>query len=158
LWSEKRIFEYHLSLTKSFDEPLALLRIPKVHIEVAVFNGTDDLNLNRGVGRIIGTARPGEQGNIGIAGHRDGFFRRLKDVKVGDVVDLVTPKDKWRYVIEQIQIVSPQDVSVLADRGVPSLTLVTCYPYYFIGDAPKRCIFQCSLKEVSDAVALQPAR
>jgi sortase A len=159
LWSEKRIFEYQLSLARYSAAPLALLRIGKLHVEVPVFDGTDDLTLNRGVGRIIGTAKPGERGNIGIAGHRDGFFRGLKDIRSGDEVDLVMPMKTWRYVVDHVQIVSPEDVSVLANRGVPVLTLVTCYPFYFIGDAPQRCIFRCFLKEqVDEAVALQTAR
>ena len=159
LWSEKRIFEYQLSLARYSAAPVALLRVGKLHVEVPVFDGTDDLTLNRGVGRIIGTAKPGERGNIGIAGHRDGFFRGLKDIRSGDVIDLVMPVKTWRYVVDQVQIVSPEDVSVLANRGVPALTLVTCYPFYFIGDAPQRCIFQCSLKEeVNEAVALQTGR
>jgi sortase A len=157
LWSEKRVFEYQKSLTKYFAPPLAVLRIPKIHVEVPVFDGTDDLTLNRGVGRIIGTSKPGQPGNMGIAGHRDGFFRGLKDVGVGDTVELVTVQETLRYVVDDVQLVQPDNVSVLADRGVPSLTLVTCYPFYFIGDAPQRRIFQCSLQEeVNKAVALKP--
>jgi len=75
LWSEKRIAEYEESLARNIDPPLALLHISKVQLEVPVLEGTDDLTLNRGVGHIVGTARPGEEGNIGIAGHRDGFFQ-----------------------------------------------------------------------------------
>src|SRR3954470_14810454 len=78
LWSEKRIAAYNETLSHHFDSPVALLEIEKIHLEVPVFNGTDEPMLNRGVGRIIGTARPGERGNMGIAGHRDGFFRALK--------------------------------------------------------------------------------
>jgi sortase A len=147
LWSEKRIFEYQLSLAEHSAAPLGLLRIDKIDVEVPVFDGTDALTLNRGVGRIVGTAKPGQRGNIGIAGHRDGFFRGLKDIGPGDVIDLMTPTQKWRYAVDRVQTVFPEDVSVLADRGVPALTLVTCYPFYFIGDAPQRRIFQCSLKE-----------
>ena len=102
-------------------------------------------NLNRGVGRIIGTARPGGPGNIGIAGHRDGFFRGLKDISVGDDVELTTTKERATYIVDQIEIVSPTDVRVLQPRGVSSLTLVTCYPFYFVGDAPNRFIVHASL-------------
>ena len=128
-----------------FDPPLAVLRIPKVHLEVPVLDGTDDLTLNRGVGHIVGTVRPGEDGNIGIAGHRDGFFRALKDVGPGDTIELVTPKRVVRYAVDQIVLVRPEDVSVLQPRSRPSLTLVTCYPFYFVGSAPQRYIVQASV-------------
>jgi sortase A len=145
LWSEKRIKEFRESLSLKKDLPMAVLRIEKLGIEVPVFDGTDDLTLNRGVGRIIGTNKPGEPGNIGIAGHRDGFFRGLKDISVGDQVDLMMTTTKAAYVVDQIEIVSPTDVRVLQRRSVPSLTLVTCYPFYFVGDAPQRFIVHASI-------------
>jgi sortase A len=146
LWSEKRIAAYEQSLAEYFDPPLAVLRISKVHLEVPVLDGTDDLTLNRGVGHIAGTDRPGEDGNIGIAGHRDGFFRALKDVGPGDTIELVTPKHVVTYIVDQIVLVRPDDVSVLQPRSRPSLTLVTCYPFYFVGSAPQRYIVQASIR------------
>jgi sortase A len=89
--------------------------------------------------------RPGEEGNIGIAGHRDGFFRVLKDVGQGDAIELQGPIRTDTYVVDRIVIVSTDDVSVLQRRSRPSLTLVTCYPFYFIGSAPRRYIIQASL-------------
>ncbi len=145
LWAEKRIQGYRESLSLKKDLPVAVLRIDKLGIKVPVFDGTDDLTLNRGVGRIIGTARLGEGGNTGIAGHRDGFFRGLKDISVGDEVDLMMTRTRAAYVVDQIEIVSPDDVRVLQPRSVPSLTLVTCYPFYFVGDAPNRFIVHASL-------------
>jgi len=145
LWSAKRIQGYQESLTSQFQPAMALLRIPKIHLEVPVLEGTDDLTLNRAVGHIGGTAEPGGAGNIGIAGHRDGFFRVLKDVTTGDTVELVTQKKTVTYLIDQITIVDPSDVSVLAPRTRPSVTLVTCYPFYFVGSAPQRYIVQASL-------------
>jgi len=145
LWSMKRITAYEDSLTKQFAPPLAVLDIPKIGLEVPVLDGTDDLTLNRGVGRIVGTARPGQGGNVGIAGHRDGFFRCLKDVVVGDAIELKTPKGREVYKVDQIRIVKPTDVEVLENRGVATLTLVTCYPFYFIGNAPQRYIVQALL-------------
>jgi sortase A len=144
LWSKRRIAQYEESLTQHFDPPLAVLRISKVHLAVPVFEGTDDLTLNRGVGHIVGTVRPGEKGNAGIAGHRDGFFRVLKDVAPGDVLDLVTPARTDRYTVDKIEIVRPDNVSVLQPRPMRSLTLVTCYPFYFIGSAPERYIVHAS--------------
>ena len=145
LWAEKRIQAYRDSLLSKTDPPLAVLEIAKLQIRVPVFDGTDDLTLNRGVGRIVGTAKPGEPGNIGIAGHRDGFFRGLKDIVVGDEVDLVMTKEKATYIVDETEIVSPADVHVLQPRSTPSLTLVTCYPFYFVGDAPKRFVVHASL-------------
>jgi sortase A len=139
-WSPKRITAYQESLAAKKDIPLAILRIPKIKLEVPVFNDTDDLTLNRGVGRIIGTAQIGKPGNVGIAGHRDGFFRGLKDVSRDDVIELILPGRTDRYVISDIEIVVPEDVSVLGARPVPTLTLVTCYPFYFVGSAPARYI------------------
>jgi sortase A len=140
LWSAKRITAYKGSLTAKKDLPLAILRIPKINLEVPVFNDTDDLTLDRGVGRIIGTAQIGQPGNIGIAGHRDGFFRGLKDVSRDDVIELILPGRTDRYAITDIQIVSPENVSVLDATQAPTLTLVTCYPFYFAGSAPQRYI------------------
>jgi len=146
LWSDKRIADYRESLTRHFEPPVAILRISKVGLEVPVLSGTDDLTLNRGVGLIEGTRRPGEEaGNIGIAGHRDGFFRTLKDVRPGDMIELETVDRIDIYQISQIVIVDPSDVSVLQPTSGPTLTLVTCYPFYFIGSAPKRYIVQASL-------------
>ena len=145
LWAEKRIRAYKSSLLSASGLPLAVLEIGKVKIRVPVFDGTDDLTLNRGVGRIVGTAMPGAEGNIGIAGHRDGFFRGLKDISIGDEVDLVMTTEEATYVVDQIEIVSPADVRVLQPRPTSSLTLVTCYPFYFVGDAPQRFIVHASI-------------
>ncbi len=147
-WSPKRITAYQESLAAKKDVPLAILRIPKINLEVPVFNDTDDLTLNRGVGRIIGTAQIGRPGNIGIAGHRDGFFRGLKDVSRDDVIELNLPGRTDRYIISNIEIVGPEDVSVLGATPVPTLTLVTCYPFYFVGSAPARYIVSAT-KQVS---------
>jgi sortase A len=134
---------------------MAVLSIDKLRIRVPVFDGTDDLVLNRGVGWIMGTARPGEAGNIGIAGHRDGFFRGLKDIIVGDAVELKTLEEQATYIVDQIEIVNPESVEVLQPGGVPSLTLVTCYPFYFIGSAPQRYIVHATLKQSVAAKQVQ---
>jgi sortase A len=144
LWSEKRVKEYQESLAAHFSPAIGVLRIPKIDVEVPVLEGTDDLVLNRGVGHVTGTANPGESGNVAIAGHRDGFFRGLKDVVLGDKIELVTTQGTETFVIDRIVIVDPTDVSVLQPRPRPSLTLITCYPFYFIGSAPQRYIVQAS--------------
>jgi sortase A len=145
LWSQQRIEAYKQSLAQHFDQPLALLRVARIELEVPVLDGTNDLILNRGVGRIVGTARPGARGNIGIAGHRDGFFRRLKDLRVGDTIDLVMRDRTDTYAVDEIQIVNPDNIRVLRASATPSLTLVTCYPFYFIGSAPQRYIVHALL-------------
>jgi sortase A len=145
LWSTQRIAAYQESLRSAAPLPLAVLSIPSINLEVPVLEGTDEFALNRAVGHIDGTAAPTQNGNIGIAGHRDGFFRALKDIQQGDVIELLTQKRTDRYVVDEVLIVSPEDVAVLNPRAAPSLTLVTCYPFYFVGSAPQRFIVHATI-------------
>jgi sortase A len=147
LWSQRRIKDYEESLAAQFAPAIAILRIPKIHVEVPVLEGTDDLSLNRGVGHVAGSANPGENGNLAIAGHRDGFFRGLKDIGLGDTIELDSRGETEIYIVDRITIVDPSDVSVLKPRVHESLTLVTCYPFYFVGSAPKRYIVQASVAD-----------
>jgi sortase A len=140
LWDDDRIGAWKLTLNQPAPPPLAIIRIPKIRLEVAVLSGTDDFTLNRAVGHISGTATPGNDGNSGIAGHRDGFFRGLKDMLPGDVVELETFEGKETYRIQRIWVVSPEDVSVLEPTATRSVTLVTCFPFYHVGPAPQRFI------------------
>ena len=140
LWSAPRVRAWQATLTQKAPAPVAVLRIPRLHLEVPVFEGTEDSTLDRGAGHITGTAPPGSKGNSGIAGHRDGFFRILKDIGAGDAVELQTPNATETYRVERIWIVTPDDVSVLDPTSSPAVTLVTCYPFYFIGSAPQRFI------------------
>jgi sortase A len=140
LWSEKRVAAYKESLLQHFDPAIALMRVRRLGLEAPVFEGVDDLTLNRGAGHIPGTALPGENGNFAIAGHRDGFFRALKDIIPGDEIEVLTTTRRYTYRVDQIVLVSPNDVGVLKSGSFQSLTLVTCYPFYFIGSAPKRYI------------------
>jgi sortase A len=144
LWSKQRVAAYRESLKSQAPFPLGVLKIPSIGLEVPVLQGTDDLALNRAVGHIEGTSDPGSSGNIGIAGHRDGFFRGLKDIHTGDVVELISQTRTNRYVVDEILIVPPEETSVLSDRQKPSVTLVTCYPFYFVGSAPLRYIVHAS--------------
>jgi len=144
LWAEGRTREFQQSLFVEMDAPLALMRIPRLEIEVPVFAGTSDLILNRGVGQIEGTAMPGEIGNIGIAGHRDGFFRPVKDIVLGDTIILETVTQTTTFIVEDLHIVDPSEVWVLAPTDTPAITLVTCYPFYFIGSAPQRFIVRAN--------------
>jgi len=138
-WSRERIAHYRAAL-QATAIPQAVLRIPSLNLAVPVFEGTSEDNLNRGAGRIEGTAHIGEAGNIGIAAHRDGFFRVLKDVRVGQVLLLERLDTTDSYRIVATTIVDPSDVSVLAATATHSITLVTCYPFYFVGSAPQRFI------------------
>ena len=140
LWDIKRVNAWRDALTKPAPAPLAILRIPKINLEVTVLPGTDDFVLNRAVGHIAETALPGAEGNSGLAGHRDGFFRGLKDIGPGDRIELETLKDRQVYQVDRVWIVLPEDVSVLDPTPIRSLTLVTCYPFYFVGPAPQRFI------------------
>jgi sortase A len=130
----------HRAAVHQSGEQVGVLRIARTHLEVPVLEGTSALTLNRGAGRIEGTSQPGEGGNIGIAGHRDSFFRGLKDVHVGDTIELGTPAEASTYVVDQIQIVNPDRVDVLRPTAQPSLTLVTCYPFHYFGRAPQRYV------------------
>ena len=140
LWSPGRVTAYKDSLAQKSDAPLAILRISKIHLEVPVFNDTDDLTLNRGVGRILGTGQIGKPGNLGIAGHRDGFFRGLQNIGPSDSIEIVQHEKTDKYVVSEIRIVTPEDIHVLDPTPKPTLTLVTCFPFYFVGHAPKRYI------------------
>ena len=147
LWSSKRIDAYKASLLTKVDQPLAVLSIHRLLLTVPIFDGTDEVTLNRGVGRIEGSGQLGGDGNIGIAGHRDGFFRVLKDIAQGDLVEITTPQGQDLYVVDQIDIVDPANVSVLQAREYAGITLITCYPFYYVGDAPRRYVVHASLRQ-----------
>jgi sortase A len=128
---------------------VARLEAPAVNLATAVLEGSDEAILNRAAGHIEETALPGERGNIGIAGHRDTIFRPLRRLRVGDALNLSTSDRVFRYRISKTMIVGPEDVYVLNPTTQPTLTLVTCYPFDFIGHAPKRFIIRADL--ISDA-------
>ena len=140
LWDPERVSAWRRALNEPALPPLAVLRIPKIHLEVPVLRGTDDVSLNRAVGHIDDTSLPGTDGNAGIAGHRDGFFRGLKDIGADDVIELETLRGKEVYRVERTWVVDPDDVSVLDATAPRSLTLVTCYPFSYLGPAPQRYI------------------
>lgn len=124
---------------------LARFRIPRLGFEVAVLEGTTTTTLRLGVGHILGTPLPGQPGNIGIAGHRDTFFRCLKDLHTGDEIQIQTSTATATYRIDSIQIVDPSATAVLAPSTASALTLVTCYPFHFLGPAPRRYIVHALL-------------
>ena len=154
LWGKARIAAYRDSLSADRDAPLGVLTIPAVKLEAPIFEGTATLTLNRGIGRIEGTADVGAAGNLGLAAHRDGYFRVLKDVRVGDAVDVESLAGTLRYRVTELKIVEPTDVHVLAPTDAATLTLVTCYPFYFIGEAPQRYIVKGVAENLAAGAAL----
>jgi len=116
------------------------IEISTLGLAAMILEGIDPRTLRRAVGHIPGTALPGEQGNVAIAGHRDTFFRSLRDIRKDAEITLTTLHGSYRYRVESTRVVEPEAIDVLADTGDAVLTLVTCYPFDFIGPAPKRFI------------------
>jgi sortase A len=149
LWSENRIEAYTQSLSVGGGAPLAVLSIERLAIDVPVYDGAGEHNLNRGVGRVSGTASVDGAGNLGIAGHRDGFFRGLKDIRHGDLIQLRTTRNLVTYRVVSTEVVDPDHVEVLAPTDQRTLTLVTCFPFYFVGDAPQRFIVKAVAQQIT---------
>jgi len=122
------------------DGLIGRIEIPRLLLSVVVMEGIGRITLRRAVGHIPGTALPGGPGNVGLAGHRDTFFRPLKDLRIKDEILFSTLKGNYKYVVVSLTIVDPDDVGVLAASRENVLTLVTCYPFYYIGPAPQRWI------------------
>jgi len=116
------------------------MEIPRLGLSMVVAEGIDGRTLRRAIGHIPGTALPGQLGNVGIAGHRDTFFRPLEDIHVDDIIEITTPWGEYRYRVVSSRVVSPDDVAVLNPTSNEVLTLVTCHPFYFVGPAPNRFI------------------
>jgi sortase A len=119
---------------------LGLMDIPRLGLSVAVLQGTSSRTLRLGAGHIEGTPLPGEAGNSAIAGHRDTFFRDLKDIRPKDEIQLQTATALFHYEVDWVKVVDPDDLSVLAPSTESALTLVTCYPFYLVGPAPRRFV------------------
>jgi sortase A len=122
------------------DGLIGRIEIPRLLLSAVVVEGIDRTTLRRAVGHIPGTALPGQAGNVGLAGHRDTFFRPLKDLKIKDEIQLSTLNGNFKYEVESLRVVEPDNVGVLASSGENALTLVTCYPFYYVGPAPQRWI------------------
>ena len=122
------------------DGLIGRIEIPRIGVSAIVFEGTGKGTLSRAVGHIAGTALPGEPGNTGLAGHRDTFFRPLKDILRNDIITLTTLGGDYRYRVVSTRVVNPKESSVLDSTAEEILTLVTCHPFYFVGSAPNRFI------------------
>ena len=143
MWAEKMIAKYE-KVKDTGDAPLAMLKIERLNIEAPVYFGTKKITLDRGIGIVAGTANLGEVGNIGISGHRDSFFRPLKDIKLGDKIEMRTPEGIQDFEVTDISIVDALDVSVLDPTDTTVLTLITCHPFYYVGYAPDRYIVKAT--------------
>jgi LPXTG-site transpeptidase (sortase) family protein len=119
-------------------EPIGRMEIPRLHLSVAILEGTTPKTLRVAAGHINGTALPGTAGNIGIAAHRDTLFRPLREVQPQDAITITTTYGTFRYIVDMVEIVSPSDVRVLRPTTDQELTLITCYPFTYVGPAPKR--------------------
>jgi sortase A len=143
-WSRSRIDHFNSSLEQNSYEAIGVLRIPALRLEVPVYPRQTALALNRGTALIEGMSQPDRGGNTGVAGHRDGFFRVLKDIQPGVAVELLTRRKLHRYRVTSVFVVDARDNAPLADTDEPSITLVTCYPFYYIGNAPERFIVRAT--------------
>jgi sortase A len=127
---------------------IGILRIPRLDISGLVLEGTTGKTLRRGIGHVTSTPLPHQSGNVGLSAHRDTFFRRLGEIRVGDRLSIATPHGLFRYRVEVTAVTEPQNVAVLDDLGYPALTLITCFPFRYIGPAPQRYVVWSRLEAV----------
>jgi sortase A len=144
----------HGQLPYSYGSLVGRLEIPRLNLSVIAFEGTDGPVLERGAGHLIGSALPGDTGNSVFAAHRDTFFRELRNIRKDDVITTVTSKGSRRYRVNSIDIVDPTETRVLDPTPEPVLTLVTCYPFYYVGNAPRRFIVRA--REVALTTESEP--
>lgn len=130
------------------------IEIPRLDLFAVVFEGTSEDTLARGVGHLTGSAAPGERGNSVLAGHRDSFFRELRDIRKGDNITVRSLDGKFRYRVESTMIVYPDQTEVLEAGNEPYLTLITCFPFRYIGNAPQRFVVRA--RRVADLKPLPP--
>lgn len=121
-------------------ESIGEIRIPRLGVSVVVVQGESDAILQRAVGHLVRTALPGVEGNVVLAGHRDTFFRPLKNIREGDRITVATAQRDFDYVVVSTSVVEPTDVAVIRPTGGRTLTLITCFPFYYVGPAPRRFI------------------
>ena len=120
------------------------LEIPRIGISVMVLQGTEEATLVAGAGHVPGTPSPGGVGNVVIAAHRDTFFRKLEGIEPGDRIRIVTIRGTYEYVVDSMETVDPENTEPMESRGRDELTLITCFPFYYVGSAPKRFIVHAS--------------
>jgi LPXTG-site transpeptidase (sortase) family protein len=133
------------------------LEVPRIGISVIVLQGIENHTLIVGAGHIPGTPLPGADGNVAIAAHRDTFFRKLEGIIAGDRIDFATVRRTYEYVVDSTEIVDPEDTQAMESRARPELTLITCYPFYFVGAAPKRFIVHAQ-PSIEERLRMWPTR
>jgi sortase A len=152
---DRRFEAAPVSLAPTIPEPppegdaIGRLRIPRLGLQVIVVQGDSPQILRRAVGHLPETSLPGGDGNVALAGHRDTFFRPLRRIRPGDLITFETPDNTFRYQVEWTDIVPPSDTGVLRPSNVHELTLITCFPFDFVGSAPDRFIVRA--REVPEA-------
>jgi LPXTG-site transpeptidase (sortase) family protein len=139
-------------------DPIGRLVIPRLHLRAIVREGADSGTLDVALGHVPGTALPGHTGNVAIAGHRDTLFRCLRNILKGDSIVLQTIHGSYTYHVERTEIVKPQDVAVLTSGSYSEITLITCYPFYYVGPAPDRFIVKARLNNPSPGQKLLSPR
>jgi sortase A len=131
--------------------------VDRLGVSVVIVEGVDEGDLAHAAGHMIGTAFPGRPGNAAIAAHRDTFFRPLRKIRPKDIVRVTTPEGEYRYRVAWTRIVAPDDVAVLRPDGKQELTLITCYPFYYVGEAPQRFIVRAKrVPDRAEEAGLQP--
>jgi sortase A len=125
-------------------DTMGRLEIQRLDMSVLIRHGIEEATLSLGVGHVPATPSPGGDGNVVLAAHRDTFFRRLEGIRVGDRLRILTVGQTYEYVVDSTETVDPEDTRVMESRGRQELTLITCYPFYFVGSAPKRFIVHAS--------------
>jgi sortase A len=146
------LYEPHI-LTEG--DVIGEIQVPRLGLNVMVVQGDSPANLRRAVGHLSKSALPGEWGNVALAGHRDTFFRPLRDIRLGDEIRFKTRQRSFDYLVESIEVVAPTDIRVLESSTGHDLTLLTCFPFYYVGPAPKRFVVRA--REVGGILREQPA-
>jgi sortase A len=133
---------------------LGELQVPRLGLDAIVVQGDSDADLRRAVGHLSNSALPGQWGNVALAGHRDTFFRPLRNIRVGDEIKFRTRERSYEYVVKSIEVVAPTDLRVLESSAEHDLTLLTCFPFHYVGPAPKRLVVHA--REVGGMVDEEP--
>jgi sortase A len=144
LWSNEAKARYLAALDEADAPVLGVLHAPSLALEVPVYDSDSELNMDRGAGIIDGMAYPHELGHIGIAGHRDGYFRALKDLQLGDRLVLETLHGTKEFIVDDLRVIEPTELDYLQETVDQRLTIVTCYPFYFAGSAPQRYLVRAT--------------
>jgi sortase A len=131
------------------------IEVPRLKLSAMVLEGTERRALRRGVGHVASSPLPGEDGNVVLAGHRDTYFRGLRDIETGDLIRITTPDGAYAYQVDSILVVKPDRSDLIADTPGPELTLVTCYPFYWVGPAPKRFVIRARPAEAVHAAKVE---